>query len=510
MKIFSLLACLGGVTFLFGLKEAAVAGGSDNFANATVITDVSAPITGSNVESTGEFGEPNHNNVSEPINSVWWQWTAPFDGQLVITTEGSSFDTTLAVYTGLSLTSLNEVVSNDDIVSGVQRASKVSLSVASGKVYWIAVDGWWNETGNISLVFSLQPYSVPLNDNFASATLVTKKSPFLIGHNGGATPQPNEPSHGGALGPFKSVWYQWDADTSGSVTISTLGSDFDTTLAVYTGTSLSSLILVASNNDFWGTQSQVTFNASAGTSYRIAVDGFSSAMGNLTLGFAFPAQQVTSLPLGALVNKNGTNVTGVTFRVWAPNATAVSVRGQFNSWGETVMTKDAITDYWAVTNSAARPGQEYKYFLKWAGNTNGSWKQDPRAVEVRNGNSVIYDQEAFAWGSGTSPVIPAAQQVMYQMHVGTFNDPDPQDGRPGTFYDAIRRLDYLQRLGVNVLVLMPVHEFGGDLSWGYNPESVHAIESAYGGPWPFPDTRPYSIPLGTLTVAAGSTLTSQT
>ena len=186
--------------------------------------------------------------------------------------------------------------------------------------------------------------------------------------------------------------------------------------------------------------------------------------------------------MGALINKNGTNITGVTFRVWAPNATAVSVRGQFNNWGETIMTKDPFTDYWAVTNSAAKPDHEYKYFLKWAGNTNGTWKQDPRAVAVRNGNSVVYDQEAFAWGSGTSPVIPAAQQVMYQMHVGTFNDPDPQDGRPGTFYDAIRRLDYLQRLGVNVLVLMPVHEFGGDLSWGYNPESVHAIESAYGGP----------------------------
>ncbi|NBP41904.1 MAG: hypothetical protein EBU68_03865, partial [Actinobacteria bacterium] len=69
--------------------------------------------------------------------------------------------------------------------------------------------------------------------------------------------------------------------------------------------------------------------------------------------------------------------------------------------------------------------------------------------------------------------------------VMVMNDPDPMDGRPGTFSDAVRRLDYLQRLGVNVIALMPIHEFGGDRSWGYNPENVFAIESAYGGPEEF-------------------------
>lgn len=71
---------------------------------------------------------------------------------------------------------------------------------------------------------------------------------------------------------------------------------------------------------------------------------------------------------------------------------------------------------------------------------------------------------------------------MYELHVGTFYDPDPNDGRPGTFYDAISRLDYLRRLGVNVIALMPVNEFGGAYSWGYNPEHLFAIEDSYGGP----------------------------
>jgi 1,4-alpha-glucan branching enzyme len=188
-------------------------------------------------------------------------------------------------------------------------------------------------------------------------------------------------------------------------------------------------------------------------------------------------------PLGAIINKSGTNVTGVTFRVWAPNATNVVVRGQFNNWVDLPMTKDGATGYWTATNSAARPGQEYKYFLRWPGNSTGTWKQDPRAVWVRNGNTVIYDHSAFDWGTNYSrPTIPAERQVQYEMHIGSFYDPNPNDNRPGTFENAIQRLDYLQRLGVNVIALMPVNEFGADYSWGYNPEHLYAIESAYGGP----------------------------
>ncbi len=71
------------------------------------------------------------------------------------------------------------------------------------------------------------------------------------------------------------------------------------------------------------------------------------------------------------------------------------------------------------------------------------------------------------------------QMVVYELHIGTFND--TAGGAPGTFGTAISRLDQLQALGVNAVEVLPVAEFAGDFSWGYNPAHPFAIEGAYGG-----------------------------
>ena len=82
------------------------------------------------------------------------------------------------------------------------------------------------------------------------------------------------------------MWYSWTAPTGSNVTIDTVGSDFDTLLAVYTGYSLGTLTPVASNDDIPGSvQSRVTFFAMAGQTYQIAVDGYNGASGNIVLNW---------------------------------------------------------------------------------------------------------------------------------------------------------------------------------------------------------------------------------
>jgi len=207
-----------------------------------------------------------------------------------------------------------------------------------------------------------------------------------------------------------------------------------------------------------------------------------------TLALGALVSTASGQELGATVNKSGTNVTGVTFRVWAPNATAVRVAGDFNGWATNspAMTLVSSTKVWTTTVNNAQPGQSYKYVITTSNNQT-LWRKDPRAREVRSMQdgsqaSVVYDSDAFVWeDQGFEPPFPN-EVVMYELHVGTFYDPRPDDGEPATFYDAAQKLDYLRDLGVNMIALMPVSEFNGRHSWGYNPISLFAIEQAYGGP----------------------------
>jgi 1,4-alpha-glucan branching enzyme len=125
-------------------------------------------------------------------------------------------------------------------------------------------------------------------------------------------------------------------------------------------------------------------------------------------------------------------------------------------------------------------GDEYKFVI-----FNGDrelQRNDPYAREVTNsvGNSVVVDPASFDWGNDTFEMPPWNELVIYEAHVGTFNREDSKS--TGSFDDVVRKLEYLKWLGVNALQLMPVAEFAGDISWGYNPAHIFAVESAYGGP----------------------------
>ena len=171
---------------------------------------------------------------------------------------------------------------------------------------------------------------------------------------------------------------------------------------------------------------------------------------------------------------------GVFFRLWAPHADSVFVMGDFNDWNPyDISMLPQEGGEWVMNVEHAKPGHEYKFVIR-----NGDLelhRNDPyaRAVTHSVGNSVVHDPN-FDWGDDDF-VMPAHNDlVIYELHVGTFRRAQPDV--PGTFFSAIKGLDYLQWLGVNAVEIMPPFEFAGDLSWGYNPAHPFAIETAYGGP----------------------------
>lgn len=133
---------------------------NDNFAQAATISGQSGTWNGTNVgatcESYDEYDEPDHDDTMCDV-SVWFKWTAPENGLLVLDTVGSAVDTILAVYTGNYLASLTWVMSNDDIdTSNDNFASRVGpFPVTKGQTYKIAVDAF--EEGAVRLNWALHP-----------------------------------------------------------------------------------------------------------------------------------------------------------------------------------------------------------------------------------------------------------------------------------------------------------------------------------------------------------------
>ncbi|MGI6637902.1 MAG: alpha-amylase family glycosyl hydrolase [Desulfobulbus sp.] len=180
--------------------------------------------------------------------------------------------------------------------------------------------------------------------------------------------------------------------------------------------------------------------------------------------------------MGAIPHEGGT-----AFRVWAPHAQQIFVMGDFNNWSKTKapMTSEE-NGYWYLDITGAKPGQEYKFLIK-----NGEMEMeriDPYARQVTNsvGNGVIYDHASFDWQGDEFTLPPHNELIIYEMHIGSFFA--DTEGRPGDFDAVLRKFDHLIKLGVNAVQIMPIAEFAGDYSWGYNPAHIFAVESAYGGP----------------------------
>jgi hypothetical protein len=128
---------------------------NDDFARPRrIVAEGPSPYRSTNVGATKEAEEPAHAGTAAS-RSVWWQFTPLSDGTLTLNTVGSTFDTTLAVYTGTTVSALTKIAANDDLSGNPW--SGLSVALTRSTTYHIAVDGRGGVDGEISLVYTFRP-----------------------------------------------------------------------------------------------------------------------------------------------------------------------------------------------------------------------------------------------------------------------------------------------------------------------------------------------------------------
>ncbi|MDX6718149.1 MAG: maltooligosyltrehalose trehalohydrolase [Solirubrobacteraceae bacterium] len=123
----------------------------------------------------------------------------------------------------------------------------------------------------------------------------------------------------------------------------------------------------------------------------------------------------------------------------------------------------------------ARAGEDYVYVFGDHELPDPSTRHQPQGLR---GPSRVVDTRGFRWTDDTFAPAPLADQVIYELHIGTFTP-------HGTFDAALEHLPQLASLGVTSIEVMPVAEFPGHHGWGYDGVYLSAAQSTYGGPGGF-------------------------
>lgn len=252
---------------------------NDNCAKAPVIDNV----TDEPFDTTcATFDGPGHCMTSP---NIWYRYVAAGTGQVTVSLLGSSFDTKLAVYAGSGCDpQINAMIEcNDDF--GNSLASQISFQAMAGDEFLIEVGGYNADeigTGVITITSDGQP-PAGSNDNCEMAKPVgdVKDLPFN-------TTDATFDGPGICLN-SPNIWFCYTATCTGDVTVSLLGSSFDTLLAVYNGCECypAQNALIECNDDAAGSyQSEITFAALAGKQYLIEIGGYGSTTGQGVLNIS--------------------------------------------------------------------------------------------------------------------------------------------------------------------------------------------------------------------------------
>jgi hypothetical protein len=190
-----------------------------------------------------------------------------------------------------------------------------------------AVDNRGSTNTSVPVVIGVAP---AFSDLFALRAILSGFTNRVRGTNSTYTREAGEPRHENRTG-ARSAWIGWQAPGSGLVRMNTFNSSFDTVLSIYTGSVVSNLVRVAGNDDAndFVVQSAASFSAVAGTTYQIAVDGFSATAGGVIdfqLELADLRPRITAQPQSITVNQGSP----ATFSVTATGTGPISYQWRFN------------------------------------------------------------------------------------------------------------------------------------------------------------------------------------
>lgn len=267
----------------------------DNFNAPTTLSPAGGTLTGSTASATAQTGEAGVSSLAYG-RSVWFRITSTSNFRFNAKTEGSDFDTTLAVYAGANLSEVRLVAGNDDFAAP-SRWSQVDVQLSAG-TYWVALDGYNSATGNYTLSWQTQTSTtlspVNSNDNFANATTlsVAENGSVALINNLTATVEAGETQGD------RSLWYRFTPTRSGFYRLRTVDSSYDAALQVFTGSALNALTQLDIRDDLdyvnGNLEAELEVAAVAGTTYQVRLSAISGTAGVGKLVLA-PAK-VTGLP----------------------------------------------------------------------------------------------------------------------------------------------------------------------------------------------------------------------
>lgn len=181
---------------------------------------------------------------------------------------------------------------------------------------------------------------------------------------------------------------------------------------------------------------------------------------------------------------------GATFRVWAPAAREVRLLWDYVNPGSGWINKQTANlqatggGYWGGFVAGLKAGDRYMFYVVGPVGGSEGLKRDPYARDLSDdpmwpdSHCLLQDPQAFPWhDTGYRP--PAFHElVIYQLHIGVWYIPPRRNN--GTFLDVAGKLPYLRSLGINAIQPLPIVEFPGMFSLGYNGVDYFSPETDYG------------------------------